>query len=59
MYSSISLIIRILCGLLIGVVLGLLFDNLNCISLLGTIFDSYENQIDKKVAFGKEIVKED
>ncbi|WP_028236400.1 serine/threonine transporter SstT [Pseudobutyrivibrio sp. MD2005] len=38
MYSSISLIIRILCGLLIGVVLGLLFDNLNCISLLGTIF---------------------
>lgn len=38
MYNSISLIIRILCGLLIGVVLGLLFDNLSFVSLLGNIF---------------------
>ena len=37
-YNSVSLIIRILCGLLIGAVLGLLFDNLQFISLLGTIF---------------------
>ena len=37
-YTSVSLIIRILCGLLIGAVLGLLFDNLEVISLLGTIF---------------------
>ncbi len=37
-YNSVSLIIRILCGLLIGAVLGLLFDNLQVISLLGTIF---------------------
>ena len=27
-YNSVSLIVRILCGLIIGVVLGLLFDNL-------------------------------
>ena len=38
MYNSVSLIIRILCGLLIGVVLGLLFNNLSFISLLGSIF---------------------
>ena len=37
-YNSVSLIVRILCGLVIGVVLGLLFDNLEVISLLGTIF---------------------
>lgn len=37
-YNSVSLIIRILCGLLIGAVLGLLFDNLQVVSLLGTIF---------------------
>ncbi|WP_458458724.1 serine/threonine transporter SstT [Pseudobutyrivibrio sp.] len=37
-YNSISLIIRILCGLLIGAVLGLLFNNLQVITLLGTIF---------------------
>ncbi|MBQ3773428.1 MAG: serine/threonine transporter SstT, partial [Pseudobutyrivibrio sp.] len=37
-YNSVSLIIRILCGLLIGAVLGLLFDNLQVITLLGTIF---------------------
>ena len=38
MYNSVSLIIRILCGLVIGAVLGLLFDNLQVITLLGTIF---------------------
>ena len=32
-YNSVSLIIRILCGLLIGAVLGLLFDNLQVVSL--------------------------
>ena len=37
-YNSISLIVRIICGLVIGVILGLLFDNLTVISLLGTIF---------------------
>lgn len=37
-YNSVSLILRILCGLLIGAVLGLLFDNLQVITLLGTIF---------------------
>lgn len=37
-YNSVSLIVRILCGLVIGAVLGLLFDNLEVISLLGTIF---------------------
>ncbi|SFH88565.1 serine/threonine transporter [Pseudobutyrivibrio sp. OR37] len=37
-YNSVSLIIRILCGLLIGAVLGLLFNNLQVITLLGTIF---------------------
>ena len=37
-YNRVSLIIRILCGLLIGAVLGLLFDNLQVVSLLGTIF---------------------
>ena len=37
-YNSVSLIIKILCGLLIGAVLGLLFDNLQVITLLGTIF---------------------
>ena len=31
----------------------------NRITLLGTIFDSYEKKKKKKVAFGKEIVKED
>ena len=37
-YNKVSLIIRILCGLVIGAVLGLLFDNLKAIALLGTIF---------------------
>ncbi len=37
-YNSISLIIRIICGLVIGAVLGLLFKNLAVISLLGDIF---------------------
>ncbi|ORX76337.1 Na+/serine symporter [Anaeromyces robustus] len=37
-YNSISLIWRIICGLIIGAVLGLLFKNLDVISLLGSIF---------------------
>lgn len=37
-YNSVSLIVRILCGLVIGAVLGLLFDNLTIIGLLGSIF---------------------
>lgn len=37
-YNSVSLIVRILCGLVIGTVLGLLFDNLGVIALMGTIF---------------------
>ncbi len=36
-YNNTSLIIRILCGLVIGTALGLLFDNLGIISLLGTL----------------------
>ena len=37
-YNSVSLIVRIICGLVVGVILGLLSDNLAIISLLGTIF---------------------
>jgi len=37
-YNSISLIWRIICGLIIGVILGLLFKYLDVISLLGSIF---------------------
>ena len=37
-YNSISLIIRIICGLVIGVILGLLFKNLQVVPLLGSIF---------------------
>ena len=37
-YKSISLIIRIICGLVIGVILGLLFKNLQVVPLLGSIF---------------------
>lgn len=37
-YNSVSLILRIVCGLVIGVILGLLFDNLSFIALLGSIF---------------------
>ncbi len=37
-YNSISLIVRIICGLVIGVVLGLLFKDLPVITLLGNIF---------------------
>jgi len=37
-YNSVSLIWRIICGLIIGVVLGILFKNLDFISLLGSIF---------------------
>ncbi|SDM42008.1 serine/threonine transporter SstT [Lachnospira pectinoschiza] len=39
-YNKISLIIRILCGLLLGVILGLAFDNLAVVTLLGTVFVS-------------------
>ncbi len=37
-YNSTSLIIRIICGLVIGVVLGILFKDLTIITLLGNIF---------------------
>ncbi len=37
-YNSISLIVRIICGLVIGSILGLLFNDLGIISLLGQIF---------------------
>ncbi len=37
-YNSTSLIVRILCGLVIGAILGLLFENLSVIALLGSIF---------------------
>ena len=37
-YNSVSLIVRIICGLVVGVILGLLFDNLSVIALLGSIF---------------------
>jgi len=37
-YNSISLIWRIVCGLIIGVILGLLIKNLDFISLLGSVF---------------------
>ena len=37
-YTSASLILRIIIGLLLGVILGLTFDNLAFLSLLGTIF---------------------
>ena len=38
MYNGTSLIIRIICGLAIGIVLGLLFKNLSAISLIGNAF---------------------
>ena len=37
-YNSVSLIIRILCGLIIGAILGSFFDNLGIVSLLGSLF---------------------
>ena len=37
-YNSVSLIIRIICGLVIGTVLGLLFDNLPVVPLFGDLF---------------------
>ena len=37
-YTSVSLILRIIIGLLLGVAFGLSFDNLGFLSLLGTIF---------------------
>ncbi len=37
-YNSVSLIVRIICGLIIGVVLGLFFDDLFLISAMGKIF---------------------
>ena len=39
-YNKVSLIVRIICGLLIGVLLGLAFDNLAVVTLLGTVFVS-------------------
>ena len=39
-YNSTSLIIRIVCGLAIGIVLGLLFKNLKAVSLIGNAFVS-------------------
>ncbi len=37
-YTNVSLIVRIICGLVVGAVLGLAFDNLAVIGLLGSIF---------------------
>ena len=37
-WNSISLILRILCGLIIGAILGILVPNATVISILGTIF---------------------
>jgi len=37
-YNSVSLIVRILIGLVIGSVLGLLFSNLSFVALLGSVF---------------------
>ena len=37
-YNSVSLIVRIICGLVIGAILGLAFDNLPVVPLLGSIF---------------------
>lgn len=37
-YNSTSLILRIICGLIIGIVLGLLFKNLSVVPLIGDIF---------------------
>ena len=37
-YNGVSLIVRILCGLVLGVVLGVLFKNLSVVPLLGRIF---------------------
>lgn len=37
-YNSVSLILRILCGLVLGAILGLLFKDLGVVSLLGTLF---------------------
>jgi serine/threonine transporter len=37
-YNNTSLIIRIICGLIVGAVLGLLFDGLGFVGLLGDLF---------------------
>lgn len=37
-YMSVSLIIRIICGLVIGAILGVAFSNLSPVALLGSIF---------------------
>lgn len=37
-YNSTSLIVRIICGLVIGIILGLFLKNLTVVSLLGNIF---------------------
>lgn len=37
-YNSVSLILRILCGLIIGTILGILFKNVPVIPLLGDLF---------------------
>lgn len=37
-YNSISLIVRIICGLVIGAILGVLFSNLPVLPLLGNLF---------------------
>ncbi len=37
-YNSVSLIVRIICGLILGAILGLLFDNLGFVTLLGDLF---------------------
>ncbi len=37
-YNNVSLIIRIICGLVIGAILGLAFENLSFVPLLGSLF---------------------
>ncbi len=37
-YNSVSLIVRILCGLVIGILLGVFFKSLSVVPLLGSIF---------------------
>ena len=37
-YTSVSLIVRIVCGLILGAILGVAFDNLTFLPLLGTLF---------------------
>ena len=37
-YNKTSLILRIICGLVIGAVLGIIFDNLGFVTLLGDLF---------------------